>query len=325
MKVFIGWSGERSQALAQALRDWIPLVLHYVEPWLSESDVAAGERWAQAIAKELETSNFGIISVTRENVASPWILFEAGSLAKSLEVSRVIPLLLDLEFSEISGPLAQFQAKKADRAGQREVIESINQAAAHPIPEERAHQLFDALWPQLEEQLSSIPEHPGTVRPIRPQHEILEELVAGVRSLDSRVRDVEEMVSQGPLRRGPIRRQPIMIRELGMMMAERPDDPIILLITASMFKDDLPWLYELGVEAYKAANTGTPEEAERSLRRFLQAADLLERGSFAEEMGIPPREFHMMLSGLRIRRNMDSALAEGPRTRTRRRKTESEE
>lgn len=32
MKVFISWSGERSQALAQALRDWLPLVLHFVEP-----------------------------------------------------------------------------------------------------------------------------------------------------------------------------------------------------------------------------------------------------------------------------------------------------
>jgi hypothetical protein len=29
------------------------LVLHYVEPWLSEKDIAAGERWTDAIAKEL--------------------------------------------------------------------------------------------------------------------------------------------------------------------------------------------------------------------------------------------------------------------------------
>jgi hypothetical protein len=65
MKVFISWSGTRSQALAQSLRDWLPLVLHFVEPWLSEADIAAGERWAQSVAKELETCNFGIICVTR--------------------------------------------------------------------------------------------------------------------------------------------------------------------------------------------------------------------------------------------------------------------
>ncbi len=126
MKVFIGWSGTRSQALALALRDWLPLVLHYVDSWLSETDIAAGERWAEAVAKELEASNFGIICITGENLTSPWILFEAGSLAKSLQSSRVIPLLLDLEFSEISGPLAQFQAKKVDEEGLSEVIHSIN-------------------------------------------------------------------------------------------------------------------------------------------------------------------------------------------------------
>src|SRR6266571_6593698 len=130
MKVFISWSGPRSQVVAEALRDWLPLVLHYVEPWLSRADLAAGERWADAVAKQLESTNFGIICVTRENVAAPWILFEAGSLAKSLQESRVVPLLLDLEFSEITGPLAQFQAKKVDKDGLSELVHSINAVAA---------------------------------------------------------------------------------------------------------------------------------------------------------------------------------------------------
>jgi hypothetical protein len=117
MKVFISWSGQRSQALAQALRGWLPLVLHYVEPWVSESDIAAGDRWAQSIAEELEASNFGILCITPENLNSQWVLFEAGALAKSMQDAKVIPLLFGLEFSDISGPLAQFQAKKFEKGG----------------------------------------------------------------------------------------------------------------------------------------------------------------------------------------------------------------
>ena len=98
MKVFISWSGDRSQALAQALREWLPMVLHYVEPWLSQSDIEAGERWANEVAKELDASKFGIICITRENITSPWILFEAGALAKFMQEGRVIPLLLGIEF-----------------------------------------------------------------------------------------------------------------------------------------------------------------------------------------------------------------------------------
>ena len=145
MKVFISWSGQRSHALADALHDWIPLVLHYVEPWVSQADIAAGQRWADQVAKELEASNFGIVCVTRDNVTSPWALFEAGALAKSMQDSRVIPLLLDLEIGDITGPLAQFQAKKVDRTGLSEVIGSLNQLAPQRVPDDRVRQLFDAL------------------------------------------------------------------------------------------------------------------------------------------------------------------------------------
>ncbi|HEX4965448.1 MAG TPA: hypothetical protein VF173_31850 [Thermoanaerobaculia bacterium] len=139
----------------------------------------------QTLAKELESSNFGVICLTRDNLSSPWILFEAGSLAKSLEGCRVIPLLLDIEFSEISGPLAQFQAKKVDRAGLSEAVQSLNQASTQPIPGTRLSELFDALWPKFDKQVTAIAKSAAQPGAIRPQHEILEELVASVRSLRS--------------------------------------------------------------------------------------------------------------------------------------------
>ncbi|CAA7621955.1 hypothetical protein MTBLM5_420002 [Magnetospirillum sp. LM-5] len=142
MKVFISWSGTRSETLAKALREWFPLVLNYVEPWVSQSDIEAGERWGIEVAKELESSNFGVICVTRENLTSPWLLFESGALAKSMQDGRVIPLLLDLDFKEISGPLAQFQAKKAEQAGIKELVLSLNKAAAAPIPDQRLENYF---------------------------------------------------------------------------------------------------------------------------------------------------------------------------------------
>jgi hypothetical protein len=116
----------------------IPLVLHYAEPWLSQADIGVGERWANEVARELEASNFGIICITRENVGSPWVVFEAGALAKSMQRSRVIPLLLDLEFRDITGPPAQFQAKKVERTGLNEIIQSLNQLANRAVPDGRS-------------------------------------------------------------------------------------------------------------------------------------------------------------------------------------------
>ena len=197
VKVFVSWSGPRSKKLAQAVRDWIPLVLHFVEPWMSDKDISAGERWSQSVGKQLESCNFGIMCITRENMSSQWVLFEAGSLAKSLSDSKVIPLLLDVDYSEISGPLAQFQAKKADRDGMRDVIESVNRTAGEIVPQAQADKLFAALWPDFEDQLGQIPSDTGTAAaPARSQHEILEDLVAGVRTMDVRMRRLFERLEQ---------------------------------------------------------------------------------------------------------------------------------
>ena len=320
MKVFISWSGERSQSLAQALHDWIPLVLHNVEPWLSQADIEAGDRWAEAVAKELADSNFGIICVTQENVGSPWVLFEAGALAKSMQGSKVIPLLLDLDIRDITGPLAQFQAKKVEKTGINEVIQSINQTANHAVPETQAKKLFDALWPEFEKQVAAIPKQATAAKHTRPQHEILEELVAGVRSLDSRLREFSEGAPMSARHRH-MRFHPMMLHEFTQMVGAKPGDPIGLLIVASMLREQMPWLYELGLEAYRAAKAGLPEEAERTRHQFQRAVEFLRHGPFpAEEMGLDPHFLHMLMRELEHSMMIEPPAEEEPKTKPKRKK-----
>jgi hypothetical protein len=297
MKVFIGWSGERSKALAQALHDWIPLVLHNVEPWVSEADIEAGERWGEVVAKELADSNFGIICVTRENVDSPWVLFEAGALAKTMQGSKVIPLLLDLEVRDITGPLAQFQAKKVEKKGMNEVIDSMNQTASNVVPEARARELFEALWPKLEKEVKEIPKQPQAEKHARPQHEILEELVVSVRSLDSRLREFSDGGPMSPRRR-KMRMHPMMLMDMMHMGRGGPGDPIRLLMVASFFREDMPWLYELAMEVYRATKAGLTDDAMRARRDLRRAIEFCMHGPVGEEMGLDPEMHHMLMHEL---------------------------
>jgi len=283
MKLFISWSGERSKALAVALKDWLPLVLHYAEPWLSEADIEAGQRWADAVAKELEACNFGVLCISRDNLNSPWVLFEAGALAKSLDGSRVTPLLLDIDFREISGPLAQFQAKKFEKKGVLELVQSLNSNAAHPVPEDRYKQLFDALWPELEKRVAAIPKATTAAKQARPQAEVLEELVGAVRAMEMRVREQPDEVR--PSRRRT-RVNPLMLKDLSHVIADKSGDPIGILLVASYFKDDFPWLYEIGSEAYRSIKSGNKAEAKRDLLRFIKTLDVTFEGPFPmDELG----------------------------------------
>lgn len=80
-KVFISWSGDLSNKLADAVRQWLPGVLQFVKPYFTPSDIEKGAKWASNIAGELESSDIGIICLTKENLDKPWILFESGALS----------------------------------------------------------------------------------------------------------------------------------------------------------------------------------------------------------------------------------------------------
>jgi len=84
MRVFLGWSGYISHKVALAFHDWLPKVIQAVKPFMSSEDMAKGARWSGEIAKELQSSSFGVIFVTPENVTSPWINFEAGALSREI-------------------------------------------------------------------------------------------------------------------------------------------------------------------------------------------------------------------------------------------------
>ena len=192
MRVFISWSGARSRLVAATLREWLPLVLHYVDPWMSEVDITAGGRWALEVGRELEASNFGIICLTPENLAAPWILFEAGALSKTVDKSNVVPYLVDVEFAQVDGPLSQFQAKKSDKESTEKIVRTINSSSAVRIDEGRLVALFELAWPKLEQRLTTaqtIRDHATPVK--RHQTEVLEDLVATIRGLDQRLEGIE--------------------------------------------------------------------------------------------------------------------------------------
>lgn len=182
MNVFISWSGARSKALAEALRNWLPRVLQAAKPWMSDEDISAGSRWLSEIQANLSETSLGIICVTPENQSSPWLLFEAGALSKALSQARVCPLLLGLSPSQLTGPLAQFQASGASKDGIERIVTSINKAlGADAIAPVHLAEIIDVWWPKLEGQIAVALALTHDQSKKRPMDDILEEVVSNTR------------------------------------------------------------------------------------------------------------------------------------------------
>lgn len=156
MKVFVSWSGERSKAVAQALKSWLPDVVQGLDVWMSDDDIRAGARWGNDLDRELQTTDFGILCLTAENLTSAWLLFEAGSLAKTVKSSRVVPYLLGVSNTEIPSPLARFQGVNADENGTFGLLKSINEHLDSKLSTDKLEKLFEKWWPDLSTELEKL-------------------------------------------------------------------------------------------------------------------------------------------------------------------------
>jgi len=187
MKVFISWSGQRSAAVADALRYWLPKVIQALEPWMSADDIEKGTRWRPGIAAELEQSSVGIICLTRENLDSTWIHFEAGALSKQQTNTYVCTFLFDLEPTDVREPLAEFQATRSQRDDVRKLMFSINGALGDSrLAESELGETFEVWWPKLQQRLEQIRELATPTGPVRNDRELLEEILNLVRAQETR-------------------------------------------------------------------------------------------------------------------------------------------
>lgn len=194
MKVFLSWSGQRSKEVSNLLNDWLSCVIQVSRPWISARDLDRGSLWFGEINDQLKDTTVGIICLTQENKTRPWILFEAGALAKGLSTSRVCTLLVDLEPKDIEDPLAQFNHTFPTQESVFSLVKTLNNSLTSNALDNRIlEQVFNTYWPQFEERFAKIlatTEAQPPSKP-RPKEDVLGEILENTRMLNSRIRRLE--------------------------------------------------------------------------------------------------------------------------------------
>lgn len=151
MRIFVSWSGDLSRKIAEVLKKWIPCIIQSVEVFFSPEDIEKGDNWDRTILTQLSECKYGVICLTSENINAPWVNFEAGAIAKTLD-SRVATLMIDIKPSDIRGPLSRYQATKFEKDDFYQLILSINKTLEAPLDDKILENAFDAMWPALEKE-----------------------------------------------------------------------------------------------------------------------------------------------------------------------------
>lgn len=298
MKVFISWSGELSLKVAQTFREWLPSVIQSIEPYVSSEDIDKGARWSTDIAKELENSTFGILCVTRDNLEAPWLSFEAGALSKTMEKAFVTPFLFDIKRSEVQGPILQFQSTIFEKEDIKKMIKTLNKACGDmSIQETRLNKAFEVWYPTLEDSLNKIKGKKEEVDN-REKHDhisysakILEEILdlsrdnqKLLRMPDERLYENVELVNKKLddvlSRNDYISEQKRMRRKYSSLILDEimhisgRRSEYGFLMTLSLYKDDFPWIYDMGKELMDLMKSQkSREEKGQAIQEFKEMID----------------------------------------------------
>lgn len=229
MKVFLSWSGLRSREVANLLNDWLCCVLQASRPWISSRDLDRGSLWFGEISDQLKDTSVGIICLTHENKNRPWILFEAGALAKGLSTARVCTFLIDLEPKDIEDPLAQFNHTFPTSESVLGLVRTLNGTMGNAALDNRiVEQVFATYWPQFEMKYNKVLSETESHTPPkpRPKEDVLGEILENTRMLSSRIRRLESDTERGRFRDEFV--SPAHIREqiLEMILMGAPSEMI---------------------------------------------------------------------------------------------------
>lgn len=293
MKVFISWSGNISLKVALIFRDWLPSVIQSIEPYVSSEDIDKGARWSTDIAKELENSTFGILCVTKENLEAPWLSFEAGALSKTMEKAFVSPFLFDIKRSEVQGPILQFQSTIFEKEDIKKMVKTLNKACGDAgIADTRLDTSFEVWYPRLEESLNELKsevvvnEEGLENEDITPSAVILEEILELTRDnqklirnqnpqLSEDIENIKQAIDELSMRnimtsdnKRTVRKYSSMFLEEVMHMTGKRSS-YGFLMTLSLFREDLPWIYDMGKEVLDILKSRkSKEEKSLAIREF---------------------------------------------------------
>lgn len=138
---------------------------------------------------------------------------------------------------------------------------------------------------------------------------ILEKLTEVTKYLQSKC---EEYYEFGTPRRGN-RIHPMMLGELMHMSSREVSRSTSILIAASLFRDQLPWVYEAGIEAFRVAKSGDKIATREALDEFRLLADMSLNGPWGREMFGRSKDMMMMHEEYRMFVKELSLLDDSPR------------
>jgi len=253
------------------------------------SGIEFGAEWYTSIMSQLGDATDVVALLTARSIDRPWILYEAGVAKGKLETT-VLGLALGVPLDKVStGPFGQFQNCGDDEDSLTKLVMQLLQRNPDAAPREEAVRMQVRLFIEsLSKILATKPKKP-TIEAGSEEHNVaklFEEVKAMVRELPERVDDRVRSASRRVQGRGIRRFHPKMLEELLFRVpsSNRNAKAAALLVALAFVKEDVPWLYEVGMEIYRAMLTDDRNAVRAAHKQLHTTMELTMHGPLGRDL-----------------------------------------
>mgnify|MGYP001283865282 CR=1 FL=1 len=236
--------------------------------------IAYGVEWYPEIMKKLGDASDVVALLTHNSVDRPWILYEAG-VAKGKLDTPLLGIAIGIPLNKANnGPFAQFQNSGDDIDSLTKLVVQLVNRIPNSEPDTAVIKMqVEAFKKQAEEILKKQPvaeNKEGELMEDSSVAKLFEEVKIMFQDLPTRI---ERNIDPNYKKR-KYRFHPKMLDELMFMSKESEDNSFGFLVMISMYRDDMPWIYEIGKETYEILKSNkaisTKEKALSDFRRIIK-------------------------------------------------------
>jgi hypothetical protein len=248
-----------------------------------------GAEWYSSIMSKIGDATDVVALLTQRSIDRPWILYEAG-VAKGKLNTTVFGIAIGVPLEKVTtGPFGQFQNSGDDEDSLTKLVLQLLIRNPDASPREEAVRMQVRVFREKLPSLLKTGTAPTEAQPAVDETSIaklFEEVKVMVRELPEKL----ESQLQSAGRRGSRRLRrlhPMMFEEIFMHpgVRESPDGQAAAwLMFISNFRDDYPWLYEIGLDLYRALRAGGPKEVAVAKESFQRALRAISRMRMSREL-----------------------------------------
>ena len=258
-----------------------------------------GVEWYPEIIKNIQDASDVVCLLTERSVNRPWILFEAGMAKGKLE-TPILGVALGISLKDASsGPFAQFQNCGDDEDSLTKLVFQLVNRIPNSEPDEDTIKFqVGKFKTTIAKILKSNNEITGTKSTEissgdNSSAKLFEEIKVMFQDLPSRIGRNMDPEFRSRKRR---RLSPMMMDKM-MHMSKNKYVGIMMII--SLFREPMPWLYEIGMETIRTIKTGkTKAEKKNAFLEFQEIVKMSTNHPMMREFFIDSKDDYMFFREL---------------------------